>query len=87
LTHTFQTDGKGNIIIRPVVGWTTHKLAEVAILLSVQYVETEEGLHTGYSQTIQLGLTPALCLDLAESLTKAAKGILDESTPPGTPLQ
>ena len=76
-----QTDSNGNIIVRPLVGYTTRPIASSAVLLTVEYLETEEGLRTGYSQSVQLGLTPQQCLELAEALSKAAKGILDVKYP------
>jgi hypothetical protein len=79
-----ETDTKGNIIIRPVVGYTTHSIAGTSVLLAVQYVETEEGFHTGHGQVIQLGLTPRACLELAEALKSAAAGILGAKVSPGS---
>lgn len=87
MTKALQTDEDGNVIVRPVVGWSTHKVASIAVLLAIEYLETEEGLSTGYSQTVQLGLTPAMCEELAAALSKAAKGILGETFHPGTPLE
>lgn len=87
MTQPLQTDKDGNIIVRPVVGWTTHQVAGIAVLLTVEYVETEEGLQTGYSQSVQLGLTAAMCQELSDALSKAAKGILEQKFPPDTPLQ
>lgn len=87
MTKPLQTDAKGNIIVRPVLGWTTHRVAGIAVLLTVEYVETEEGLRTGYSQSVQLGLTAAMCQELADTLSKAAKGILGEGFPSDNPTQ
>lgn len=87
MTKPLQIDKNGNIIVRPLVGWTTHQIAGIAVLLTVEYVEAEEGLNTGYSQSVQLGLTAAMCQELADTLSKAAKGILGETFPSETPLQ
>jgi hypothetical protein len=40
-------------------------------------METDDGLQTGYEQVLQMGLTHQLCLELAETLKKAADDLLD----------
>lgn len=78
-----QTDEHGHVIVKPVLGWSTH-LARAGVLLSIEYLKIDEGLNTGRSQTVQLGLTAEMCDDLAAALSKAASGILEEARRPET---
>jgi hypothetical protein len=77
-----QLDDDGNIVIKPVTGWTTRHLAQAAILLVVNYVDTPEELEIEESKAIQLAMKPAQRLQLAEALTMAAKTLLPAT--PGT---
>jgi hypothetical protein len=64
------------VITRPVLGWTTAAVAGSSVILQMQYAETPEELKTG-GRSIQFVLTPPQSLELAETLTKQAKRILD----------
>ena len=79
----FETDAEGNVLLKPVTGWTTAPVEEIAVLLVIEYVSTDEELETGVRHSIQFVLTPPKALELAESLQKQAKRLL-ESLPPGT---
>jgi hypothetical protein len=76
----FETDSNGDIITKPVTGWITAPVAEIAVLLAIQYVETPEELEKGNSKQIQLVLMPQKCLELAEALTKAGKSLLEDQS-------
>lgn len=78
-----QTDAQGNIITKPVIGWTTGILAKISVLLAIQYIETPAEFETG-GKTLQFVLMPQQCLELAEKLTTLAQHVLqdDSGTPP-----
>jgi hypothetical protein len=82
--NSFETDGQGDIILNPVTGWTMAPVAEIAVLLAIEYVPNPDGLETGERRSIQFVLTPPKCLELAEELSRQAKRLL-ESIPPETP--
>jgi hypothetical protein len=71
----------GTVVTRPVLGWTTVTVAETAVLLSLQYAEKPEDIRTG-GKSLQVVMTPQNALELAESLTKQARRILDAPSPP-----
>jgi hypothetical protein len=71
-----ETDENGDILTRPVTGWSIFPVAEIAVLLAVRYVETPEQLETGANKQLQLVLTPQQCLELAETLKRRANAIL-----------
>jgi len=77
-----ELDEHGNIITKPVTGWTTAVLVGSAVLLAIQYANTPEELESGQSHQIQLVLQPQLCLELAENMTKQAKRILESHSGP-----
>jgi hypothetical protein len=79
----FELDADGKIITKPVMGWTIAPVAEIAVLVTVQYADRREELETGGKQ-IQLLLMPQQCLELAEVLTRQANRILE--TPKDRPL-
>lgn len=78
----FELDAKGEVITKPVIGWTIASVAGMSVLLAVQYVETDEQLLAMRGQSVPLLLTPRQCLELAEELKKHASNILDSR--PGT---
>lgn len=72
-----EKDNEGNMILRPVTEWITGTVAGVAVLLGIRYSETPEDIDTGKS--VQFVLTPQQSLELAATLTKLAKRVLDPS--------
>jgi len=70
----------GNVILRPVMAWFTAPVADIAVLLAVEYSEKPQNIESG-GKLIQLVLMPQQCLDLAETLTRQAKRVL-EGPPP-----
>ena len=73
-------DSDGNIITKPVTGWTTGTVAGIAVLLAIQYAETPEELEKGHSKQIQLTLTAQQSLELAEKLTTLARILLADQS-------
>jgi hypothetical protein len=71
----FDLDAIGQVILRPMTGYTVAPVAESAILARIEYVETQEQLKTG-GKAIQLVMTPPQALALAEVLTRQANRIL-----------
>jgi len=68
-----QTDGEGNILLKPVAGYATGILGEIAILLKVEYRRAE---HEKATQSIQFVLTPQIALGIAAKLTELSQKIL-----------
>ena len=66
------------------MGWITAPVAGMFVLLGLKYAETPEQLKTA-GKIIQFGLLPAQALELAEMLTKQARGILDAPRPSEPP--
>jgi len=86
MSHSIKTDGKGNALSSPVLGYTLFPLAKTFFLLAMEYVESPEELDTGASKQIQFALTPEQALELAGALKIQATQML-EPLPPGTPRQ
>jgi len=78
----FEKDSEGNVILKPVIGWKTAPVAEVAVLLQMQYADTPADIETG-GKSVQFVLKPQACLDLAATLTRQAKRLLEDRLPPG----
>jgi hypothetical protein len=73
--HPFETDAAGMIITRPVLGWVTCPVEEMAVILLLRYSESPQDIDSG-GRSLQAVLTPQQCLELAEELTKQARRIL-----------
>ena len=78
-----EMDGKGNMVLRPVTDLITGTVANIAVVLGIQYRETPEEAETA-RRSIQFVLTSQQCLDLAEMLTKQAQ-CLQNPLPSGKP--
>jgi hypothetical protein len=72
----FELDDSGNIKTQPVTGWKTAAIANMLVLLAIQYLDRPEGIET--EKSLQLILKPQQCLELAETLTRQAKRVLDQ---------
>lgn len=81
----FETDSEGNVILKPIVGWAVTDAAGIAVLLQLQFVESEEELESGKKQAFQFVLTPPKALELAELLTRRAKRLLEGLSPGKSP--
>jgi hypothetical protein len=76
-----------NIPTRPVVGWSSHVVADSAILLGLKTVGSEDQLAGVMAGRTEPDITPALltpaqCLELADALTRHARRLLEQPTPP-----
>jgi hypothetical protein len=76
-----ETDESGNMVLRPVTDWITAAAANIVVVLGIQYTEMLAGGEIA-KKSVQFGLTPQQCLELAEMLTKQAKTLLVDR-PPG----
>jgi hypothetical protein len=76
-TTGLEKDRHGNLVVRPVTGWTIGTAFEMGVLVAIQYVENPEQLKTGNGRSIQLVLTPNQAVELAEVLKRKAAIILE----------
>jgi hypothetical protein len=81
-TDDLEKDASGKIVTRPIMGFTTAPIADMAILFKVRYAETPEQVKTG-GKSIQFALSPDQALSLAQMMTTQARRILDQK--PGSP--
>jgi hypothetical protein len=71
-----ETDAKGMVVTRPVLGWTTAHAPGIAVILQIRYSDRPADVRTG-GKSLQVVLTPPQCMELAEALTKNAQQILN----------
>ncbi len=76
MPKNLETDKDGKLIVNPDIGWTTGTLAEVGVLLAIDYSERPQDIETG-GKSVQLGLTPQQSLELAQKLTTLANKLLN----------
>lgn len=76
-TNDLQKDEAGNIVLKPVTGWLTAPVAEVAVMLAVQYLDDPKQRKPNQ---IQLVLTTQQCIELADILKRKATGILENKS-------
>lgn len=81
-----EKDRDGNVITNPVTAWGVTPVAELVVLLAIQYAQTPEELETGRTRQIQFVLKPQACLQLAEELNQHGKNLLKSHPPTGKPL-
>jgi hypothetical protein len=74
-----ERDENGNLITRPVTGWKTMPAAGIAVVLVIQYAEKPTDIENGTCKQLQCILLPQQALELAETLTKQAKRVLEPS--------
>jgi hypothetical protein len=63
----------GNIVIRPVTGFTTFVAFDMGVCLRIEFVKSAEWLKTGEREAEQLVLTPDQADQLAEMLKRQAQ--------------
>lgn len=85
MKNGLQIGDDGNIITKPVMGWSTVSAAGVAVIVVIHYVDTPAELQTGNSKQIQLILRPEMCQEMSVSLSNAAKLLL-QNRPEDKPL-
>ncbi len=72
----FETDGKGNVILKPMAGWELRQIAQSLLIIGVDYAENEEDFGKEVYTRMALVVAPHLALDFAEALKKAATELL-----------
>lgn len=72
-----ELDSEGNIKTSPITDYGTHPVFGSAILLRVEYVNSEQELESGIRHQIPLLLTRQGALNLAELLRKSAQHVQD----------
>jgi hypothetical protein len=82
--NDLEMDNNGNIVTRPVLGWTTVPAMGTAVILAIQYAETPQELKTG-GRRLQLVLTPQQAQELAATLTTQAARVLSAPGPDRPP--
>ena len=82
MTRELELNRDGTVVMKPMTGWTTHKVAGIAVLLRIEYIESPQEFAEKH-KALQLALTAPQCLELAEALTKAGKSLLEKH--PGEP--
>jgi hypothetical protein len=75
MDSNLEKDQDGQIILRPVTGWTAHQVAEILALLKIEYIESPEEFE-GTHKSFQICLTAQQCLQLAETLQRANASIV-----------
>ncbi len=67
----FETDRAGNIVIRSVLDWATVPVTGHAVILKLDYAETEEDIKKG-GKALQVALTPIQARELGKLLVEQA---------------
>lgn len=86
MTDAFDTDASGNIITKPLTGYTSAPVAGMFVLARLEYADSEDHLRAVMSGTakpgaVQLAITPGQAKELAARLTLLADDILAQQTP------
>lgn len=81
----WDTDERGNIVTRPLMGWETVAAAGTACILRVRYAERPEQLKTEDASRLALVMSPAKALELADDLRRMAERILAQKPPTDRP--
>lgn len=82
MSAQLETDKDGNVITKPVIGWTIRSVAGVAVLLAIEYADTPLDIEMG-GKSLPLVLTPPQCLELSQALAKASTQLLADQSHPG----
>ena len=85
-TDVFDCDESGNIITRPLTGFSTMPVMDMIVLARVEYATSEnhlQGIMSGdqKAESVQLAITPAQARELAARLTFLADHITGQATP------
>lgn len=80
----YDLDSSGNILTKPVMGWSISHVAGAALLLTIRYADTPDELERLHSKPITLALTPQQGLEIAEALKRHSQNLIDGVLPPGT---
>jgi len=77
MTSELELDSDGVAKTSPVTDYGTRPVFGTAILLQVEYVNSEQELQTGIRHQIPLLLTREMALNLADLLQKSAHRVQD----------
>jgi hypothetical protein len=77
MTYELELDSEGVAKTSPVTDYGTRPVFGTAILLQVEYVNSEQELQTGIRHQIPLLLTRQSALNLADLLRKSAQSVQD----------
>ncbi len=86
MTDAFDTDSTGNIISKPLIGYTSAPIAGMFVLARLEYADSENHLQAIMSGTekpgaVQLVITPDQAKELAARLNLLADHIISQKTP------
>lgn len=70
-------DENGDVILQPLVDFGVAPAAGVSVLAALDLVNSPEELEIGQRRRVQLVMTPQVALELAETLTKVARRLLE----------
>ena len=76
MNREFDVDENGEVKLQPVTGFAVAPMATIAVMVQVDYVESEEALETECTERKQFVLYPQQALELAEALKKVASPLL-----------
>lgn len=79
----FDVDEKGNIVVKPLMGWDIAPAMDMAVIARLIYADKPADVGRE-GQTLQLILTPPQALELAEVLQRAAHRLMS-APKPGAP--
>jgi hypothetical protein len=72
ITNPFETDSKGQLVNRPLLGWTTANVTGAAVLLRLNYAETAAEMKSG-GKKLQVSMKPEQARQLAAMLLEQAE--------------
>jgi len=78
-SHGFDLRPDGTIIAQPLVGYSMASAAGTTVLARLEYIDVKDGREIRGS--VQLALTPQAAMQVADTLTKQARQILDAPVP------
>jgi hypothetical protein len=72
LNPVFDLDEDGQVKLQPITGFAVAPVATIAVMIQVDYAESQAALETGDMGRKQFVLYPEQALELAEALKRAA---------------
>jgi hypothetical protein len=82
-----KADKAGNLELKPLTGWKIAEVAGIAVVVSVEYANSEQDFEHGVFQEIPLVLTVEQCFELAAGLKKNADLLLSAADVERKPSQ
>jgi hypothetical protein len=70
--NAFETDSKGQLVNRPLLGWTTANVTGAVVLLRLNYAETAAEMKNG-GKKFQVSMKPDQARQLAAMLLEQAE--------------